>query len=297
MAIVFHCIGCNHVLRVPEDVAGKRIKCPQCHEVLRIPETSEEHLAEAMPSHPPHAVGAEPMLQLKTPDGNVYGPVPRSDMDRWLAEGRITAQCELLDEQGQHWRWATEVYPQLTAVATPPPPPPPGGMGPTSPVTVVPVAPASTAPASASPWQAAPTDAMPSRPFRSKSENAMPSFRSRTYPAMLLTSRFYRALGWLLVFAAGFAACAVIVIGILAMSTSEEGSESSQLLLWAIPGLLVGGVCVTAMVITLWFAAEAIKCLLDIEDNSHRCSHYFENFTRIGGEATEKPSGWQRDNT
>lgn len=125
----------------------------------------------------------------------------------------------------------------------------------------------------------------------------MPSFRSRTYPAMLLTSRFYRALGWLLVFAAGFAACAVIVIGILAMSTSEEGSESSQLLLWAIPGLLVGGVCVTAMVITLWFAAEAIKCLLDIEDNSHRCSHYFENFTRIGGEATEKPSGWQRDNT
>lgn len=42
MAIVFHCASCNHTLRVPEDVAGKRIKCPQCHEVLRIPETSEE---------------------------------------------------------------------------------------------------------------------------------------------------------------------------------------------------------------------------------------------------------------
>ncbi len=296
MAIVFHCSGCNHVLRVPEDVAGKRIKCPQCHEVLRIPDASDEHVEAATPAQQPQAVGAEPLLQLKTPDGNVYGPVVRSEMDRWLAEGRITAQCELLDEAGEHLRWASEVYPQLSVVATPPPPPPTGGAGQAAPVTVVSVAPALAAPTSASPWPPTPTVETPSRTQRSKTETAMPSYRPRIYPAMLLTSRFYRALGWLLIFAAGFAACAVIVLVVLAWGTAEEGTGSNEMLLLAIPGLLVGAIYVAAMVITLWFAAEAIKCLLDIEDNSHRCSHYLENFTRPGGETMDPASGWRREN-
>jgi len=296
MAIVFHCSGCNHVLRVPEDVAGKRIKCPQCHEVLRIPDASDEHVGAASPAPQPQAEGAEPLLQLKTPDGNVYGPVVRSEMDRWLAEGRITAPCELLDEAGEHWRWASEVYPQLTVVATPPPPPPTGGAGQSAPVTVVSVAPALAAPNSASPWPSTPPEEAPSRTQRSKMENAMPGYRPRIYPAMLLTSRFYRGLGWLLIFSAGFAACAVIVIVALALSTAEEGTDPSKILLLAIPGLLVGAVYVAAMVVTLWFAAEAIKCLLDIEDNSHRCSHYLENFAKLGGDATGPASGWRREN-
>jgi len=281
MAIVFQCANCNHTLRVREDVAGKRIKCPQCQEVLRIPESSPHEPAGVSPSGNEQAAEAEPLLQLKTPDGSIYGPVPRSEMDRWLAEGRITAQCELLDKDGHHWRWAGEVYPQLAAAATPPPPPP-GDAIPRAPVTVAPVVPAAPSPAPTTPaWPSAEAGAPAHRP-KSWSEAAPPSFRPRAYPAMNLTSKFYRLLGWLLIFVAGIGAFffAVIFVGGSIVSSEMGTAELAVYLGLSLLGLMGGAVYVAAMVITLWFASEAIKCLLDIEDNSHRCSFYLQNLNR-----------------
>jgi TM2 domain-containing membrane protein YozV/phage FluMu protein Com len=37
MAIEFRCTNCNRLLRVGDDTAGKRAKCPQCSTVLTIP--------------------------------------------------------------------------------------------------------------------------------------------------------------------------------------------------------------------------------------------------------------------
>jgi phage FluMu protein Com len=275
MAIAFPCSHCSHSLRVPDDVAGKRIKCPKCQQILRIPGPSEEQ------------TGTEPLLQLKTPDGHVYGPVPREEMDRWMHEGRITDRCELLDEQGNHRQWASECYPQLSSV-NPPPPTSSDAGSPTAPVTVYPVASSFMPPTSPLPKTSWHTDDTQLRQVHSDSEAVVPRFRPRSYPALNLTSRFYRALGWVLVFVGGIAAFffSVIYVGGMILSTDEGQSELLVPLALGFAALVGGAIYLAAMVITLWAAAEAIKCLLDIQDNSHRCSFYLQNFQKREQEDT-----------
>jgi hypothetical protein len=50
---------------------------------------------------------------LKTEDGQTFGPVPKKELDEWLSEGRITAECQLLKDGADQWQWASDVYPQL----------------------------------------------------------------------------------------------------------------------------------------------------------------------------------------
>lgn len=50
---------------------------------------------------------------MKAEGGEEYGPISRSELDAWHAEGRVTADCQLLREGSEQWRWASEVYPEL----------------------------------------------------------------------------------------------------------------------------------------------------------------------------------------
>lgn len=282
MAIVFSCNQCSHRLRVPEDVAGKRIKCPQCQQVLRIPEASPPSLADEpepqpQPTQTPPTEPSEEdrLLQLKTPDGSIYGPVSRDEMDQWFSEGRITELCELLDQQGNHWRWANEVYPSLDA-ASPPPPPPTEEPSQATPVTVQPVAASVAAAASASSAQPPLAEEIPPQAGPTENDAMAPRFRSRSYPTMNLTIRFYRALGWILIFlgAVGAFFFSVIFIGGAMVSDQLEDVQRVMFILQNLAVLISGVIVIATLVVTVWFAAEAIRCLQDIEDNSHRCSFY-----------------------
>lgn len=71
---------------------------------------------------PPPAEPAEPPAppqpkadewHFKTATGEEYGPVGRDELDEWLREGRITADCQILHAADDEWRWASEIYPQL----------------------------------------------------------------------------------------------------------------------------------------------------------------------------------------
>jgi hypothetical protein len=57
---------------------------------------------------------------MQTPEGQIYGPVPKSDLDRWFAEGRIAHDCQLRCGDDDPWRPAGEFY---GALATPRPAP------------------------------------------------------------------------------------------------------------------------------------------------------------------------------
>lgn len=102
MPIEISCTSCNKRLRVPDTAAGKRVKCPQCQTILSVP---------AAETPAPAAGGAN--YHLKTEDGQTFGPVPKGELDQWLNEGRITAECQVLKEGGDQWQWATDLYPQL----------------------------------------------------------------------------------------------------------------------------------------------------------------------------------------
>jgi hypothetical protein len=47
---------------------------------------------------------------MRTPERQVYGPVSRPELERWLAEGRISAECELRTREDAPWRRADEYF-------------------------------------------------------------------------------------------------------------------------------------------------------------------------------------------
>ncbi len=64
---------------------------------------------------------------LKTEDGEDYGPVSKTELDEWMQEGRITADCHVLRDGDEQWQWASDVYPELESddeTVTPAGPPP-----------------------------------------------------------------------------------------------------------------------------------------------------------------------------
>ncbi len=277
MTIAFQCDFCQHLLRVPDAVAGKRIHCPQCREVLRIPAVAPQPgppgSPEAVPADTEQPPAADRKLwQLKTRDGNTYGPVPRSELDQWLAEGRITGECQL-KQSGHDWQWASAVYPELAAAAAAPAPPPDTPR--VAEAVEAPVEPAAAA-------RPAATGQLPGPFVADHPARAAPAgFPMRTYPAMVLTSRFYRILGWLVIFVAAFIAClwAVMVVA------KAIGGQLSEFELAGYVGiqLLIGlgaTLLVTSLVISLWFASDAIRCWMDIQDNTYRTMQYLERLSR-----------------
>lgn len=55
------------------------------------------------------------MWHVQTADGAHYGPVTKADLDAWVADERLDAECQVLMDGWDQWKWAEEVYPQLAA--------------------------------------------------------------------------------------------------------------------------------------------------------------------------------------
>jgi predicted Zn finger-like uncharacterized protein len=147
------CPSCEGKFRVPGSAAGKKIRCPKCKGAIEVPAGSDESSAESpvaevppqeepaprtekkgdgrwagTPKEEPKPKSVEtkaaakearsaakPVEQwfLKGEDGESYGPVPKDELDDWKAEGRVTAECQLLQEGSSQWKWAAEVYSDL----------------------------------------------------------------------------------------------------------------------------------------------------------------------------------------
>jgi hypothetical protein len=95
MPVEVNCAACGGKFRVPDAAAGKRIKCPKCKAPIDVPSVES--------------------WTLKIEDGSEFGPVPRAELDSWYGEGRITAECQLLQTGAPQWQWATDLYPELNA--------------------------------------------------------------------------------------------------------------------------------------------------------------------------------------
>jgi hypothetical protein len=50
---------------------------------------------------------------LRIPEGVLYGPVCRLQLDRWVREGRVSVGCKLRRVSGEQWLAAESVYPDL----------------------------------------------------------------------------------------------------------------------------------------------------------------------------------------
>lgn len=137
MAIEVPCSGCGRTLSVGPEHAGKMARCPVCSHITLVPANGDgpaAAAAELPPAPPPSAA----TWYMRTPEGQEYGPVTRADVDRWLAEGRIAADCFLRDGESAAWQSADQMFAELKPAPIVPTPMPTPATSPWVPPTPLP---------------------------------------------------------------------------------------------------------------------------------------------------------------
>ncbi len=151
MPLEVQCPHCQKRLRAPDNLAGKKTKCPQCRQALVLPaaegstggppasNTVSGNRAGAAARNVKSQTGQQspkpasstgthagslksPVAQwyMRTPDGQDFGPITQQDLDHWVGEGRLDADCMVLCDGWEQWKWASDVYPQLAATPSTP---------------------------------------------------------------------------------------------------------------------------------------------------------------------------------
>ncbi|QDU25366.1 TM2 domain protein [Anatilimnocola aggregata] len=54
-----------------------------------------------------------PQWFFRGEDGEAFGPVDRPTLDAWKEEGRISVDCQVLQQGSEQWQWASDLYPEL----------------------------------------------------------------------------------------------------------------------------------------------------------------------------------------
>jgi hypothetical protein len=72
-------------------------------------------ISKASTEPPPLPASPEEQWHVHSHDGKRIGPVPRSDLSSWIADGSVTADCLVWKEGTQHWQRAGSVFPNLSA--------------------------------------------------------------------------------------------------------------------------------------------------------------------------------------
>ncbi len=262
MPIEVSCPSCSHRLRAPDTAAGKRVKCPKCKSVIQVP------AAESAP--------AAEMWHVKTADGAEYGPVPKSELDQWCEEGRLTEDCQVLRDGGDQWQWASDLYPQLDQAAAPTAP-------------AVPTTPAAPQ-VSDSPFQIQtdpPAAAAAPSPTPTVAPTQTPSFTpkptpgvgvgassARHYPALLAVSKWLNPCAWAVLIAGAVGALWLFVEGMMNAFKILDVSASLGLKTMGITVLTTVGIAlsVAATALVLFFLSAVIPVLLHIQDNTYHSS-------------------------
>jgi len=144
MPIDITCPTCTASYKVPDDVAGKKIRCPKCNDaIIEVPDSGngfendgatgsasgvgsatnggndEPTMQSSRESNPANTSGSasggssSDTWQVKTPSGEIYGPVDRTELEQWVAEGRVNTQTQLMQSHSQVWQSAAIVFPNL----------------------------------------------------------------------------------------------------------------------------------------------------------------------------------------
>lgn len=119
MSIEFRCTTCGRLLRVSDEHAGQIARCPKCETDLTVPrQTQLSDLAprEAEPKTTPESastVDSGRPWYIHLPSGQRDGPMTRAELDRRMAEGKLTRNCQVLQEGWDKWKWADEIFPAL----------------------------------------------------------------------------------------------------------------------------------------------------------------------------------------
>lgn len=63
---------------------------------------------------PVKAVAVADHWYVQSESGEQYGPISRRELDTWVAESRVTSASQVLQNGWDQWKWAGELYPELS---------------------------------------------------------------------------------------------------------------------------------------------------------------------------------------
>jgi len=225
MAIETICKGCARKLRVGDEFAGRKARCPHCKTTYTVPASGAGLDASSQP-----VVGISGTWLLRTEDGAVYGPVPKSELDGWVRDGRLDVASQVRQEGEESWRQATELYPSLMPMAA----------------------------ANASPFASEPT-------FSAQAANPYTSPRVAGYTARQF--RPHRGGLVLTLSLLGFACCQFLSIAAWIMGYTDMKEINAGRMDPAGRGLTQAGMIIGiigTVLMVLWFAAQIIFVLIAI---------------------------------
>jgi len=113
MSLDVTCLHCQRLVHLPPEHAGQLAVCPHCSKDIRIPSRAGrappagEEKDDSRPKTP------TANWYVQSDDGKQYGPITRELLQVWYEEGRITADCQVLQKGFGRWQWATDLFPDL----------------------------------------------------------------------------------------------------------------------------------------------------------------------------------------
>lgn len=133
------CTGCGKLLSVADQHVGHRARCPACGQIYTVPlkSTTGDSGGEivspisetgapsntaidwsptnSMPPQSGQAQAPADQFWMRATDGNVYGPVDRSNLDRWFMEGRVGMAYQIRQGETGAWQEASRFRPSVQA--------------------------------------------------------------------------------------------------------------------------------------------------------------------------------------
>ncbi len=100
-SLQIQCPKCKAEYSVGGELAGHRVRCADCGERFEVDGPGG---------------GGEPegrVWRFRMPGGQSFGPLSKLELDEYLFEGILTAECQVLREGDERWQWAGEVYPEV----------------------------------------------------------------------------------------------------------------------------------------------------------------------------------------
>ncbi len=130
MPIETQCSGCGSRLRVGDEHAGKKARCPGCGELTSLPAAHESSPAASVSSaadspspsnvsshtgsqagtanttpssagpvatsgNETRSAGGPPQWLFRSENGHIYGPIGKAELQQWANEGRVSRSCHL----------------------------------------------------------------------------------------------------------------------------------------------------------------------------------------------------------
>ena len=130
MAIETKCSGCGKTLAVDDQFAGRQARCPACGQIYTVvtpPSASSPPDLPEQNNPSEFLAGSQPALSgasfsttstageqfwMLAGDQTQYGPVDRTNLNRWFTEGRVGPGYQIRQGESGPWQPAELFRPQ-----------------------------------------------------------------------------------------------------------------------------------------------------------------------------------------